>query len=690
VAKQGICDLEDIKFNFSGQKSDTIINHELKLDCYMKNLTFNRPVVYQIDTSLTILTSGTGNWDKVGTGLYTIDSLTNVVPFWPIVIELQTNKTTHSTSAIGGILWSTFFQNGYSDEIRVNQNNGTQYVVGYTADTHFPTYNGLYNPVAANHQDAFVATFLKNDSQYWATIYGGASADINDSRDYATGVDYDSLGYIYVSGYTYNDTIPTWKSSNPSAYWQPKKKYPLAPGSALPDIFVLKLDSTGNRGQGHPEWCTMIGGYYGESASDLKYYHNRIYIVGSGGQSDYGTPAYSTPLKVETGAYNQDSIGGALIYKLSKDGVMDWGTYFSKLNGTCFIAACDIDKDGGLNITGATKKNGIPTTVAGPNLPFGAGSTSTVPFDAYVAMFDANDAQTYCTYIGGGSWDEGYDIACTGRDTYIVGYTQSSGTYHFPFAYSSGNYIDSTLAGTQDGFICEISHANGLFEYSSLYGGSLDDEIDGVCADSRGNIDVVGTTLSTSIYIPSSFPPTMFSQPYQGTTNKSDAFVGNMANNIFTWLTYFGGTDNDRGKSICAYHDTTISFTGFGALLNNFPVTNLVVCPPCNYYDPNGNIFITKLGIQPIYIGIKELGSSKITNDVLVYPNPALTSVNVRMKDVEKNCKLEIYNAVGQMVYASVMTENTIEINTAHYTDGIYFIKIINRDKIYSGKFVKQ
>ena len=76
---------------------------------------------------------------------------------------------------------------------------------------------------------------------------------------------------------------------------------------------------------------------------------------------------------------------------------------------------------------------------------------------------------------------------------------------------------------------------------------------------------------------------------------------------------------------------------------------------------------------------------------VNVFPNPSSDIFFFEIIDVNKNgCELYIYNIHGQLISAkSNDFETVIEFDASDLTLGIYFYKLINNNKIYSGKIIK-
>ncbi len=609
----------------------------------------------------------------------------------PTVILIETNKATPAAAATN-IQWSTFFGDGTVNDLRVNQLNGKQYLTGYTGDANFPVTNGLNMTAPYNtYPDAFIAQFKANNARDWVTFYGGTPpfvTDIYNCGDYGTGIDCDAQGNVYVMGWTWSDSIPTKKSSHPSAFWQPKNPYT---GPAYNSkIFFLKLDSTGGQSTNSTIWCTFLGGKnYLERSSKLRMAGSNFYMVSNGGGAHaVAASPDNTPLKFKSGAYNQDTMGRCQIYKFSNDCVYDWGTNFDKAinHDGVQINSCAWDAGSGLAITGLSYSGGIPNTTAGANIPYNSASSPiALKGDAFWALFDANDNITYCSYLGGRAKDEGYDISIEKGRTYIVGGSDATATApFFPHKFTTGDYIDSTYGGSADGFISAFSNLTGNLVWSTYYGGSGYDGISAVCNDALGGVYIHGTTGSSSIYVPSSMPSGLYSQSYSGA---AETFVGRIESNTnnFDWVTYYGGTGNDFATRIASHKAKSLYITGSGTAgaSTSFPLNAGIIGQ--SYYATIGSIYLARFDLAPLTIGVKENFSE--LNTLFAYPNPSKDFVTIRNDENQTYDLIEVYNMVGQRVMVDM---NTNTINMQELSNGIYIVKVFGQNRINSVKIIKQ
>jgi photosystem II stability/assembly factor-like uncharacterized protein len=85
-------------------------------------------------------------------------------------------------------------------------------------------------------------------------------------------------------------------------------------------------------------------------------------------------------------------------------------------------------------------------------------------------------------------------------------------------------------------------------------------------------------------------------------------------------------------------------------------------------------------------IGVEEI---KGTNTVSVVPNPATTKIHIKNIDPGKNSILSIYNLQGQMLMQQAITAGS-ETDVSTLPNGIYITRIVNSDKSYISRFIKQ
>ena len=127
-----------------------------------------------------------------------------------------------------------------------------------------------------------------------------------------------------------------------------------------------------------------------------------------------------------------------------------------------------------------------------PHLPAKAPPTSNASMDAVVVKIDARTGRiVWATRTGGNDWDAAGDLAVA-RDgsVYVLGQTQSA---DFP---TTPDAVQRKFAGPRrDVFVLKLDAA-GKIVYSTLLGGSKNDEPGGFAVSDDGTVYVGGTTWS--------------------------------------------------------------------------------------------------------------------------------------------------------------------------------------------------
>lgn len=83
-------------------------------------------------------------------------------------------------------------------------------------------------------------------------------------------------------------------------------------------------------------------------------------------------------------------------------------------------------------------------------------------------------------------------------------------------------------------------------------------------------------------------------------------------------------------------------------------------------------------------VGINELSFDN--SEFEVFPNPFTNSVNIMAK---MGSQLAVYNALGELVYETILKQNRTEIDLSGRANGIYFLKIVNNRTSLVKKAVK-
>ncbi|MCS1350056.1 SBBP repeat-containing protein [Mechercharimyces sp. CAU 1602] len=168
----------------------------------------------------------------------------------------------------------------------------------------------------------------------------------------------------------------------------------------------------------------------------------------------------------------------------------------------------------------------------------------------------------YSTYLGGNSTDVGAGIAVdSARNAYVTGTTFSA---NFPITTGAFQTIN---AGNGDVFVSKFNVNGSSLVYSTLIGGSNQDNGFSIAVDGSFNAYVTGETSSTNYPV----TPSAFQTVNAGF---QDAFVSkvNVDGSSLVYSTYLGGNFTDAGFGITVDETNNAYVTGSTAS-TSFPTT---------------------------------------------------------------------------------------------------------------------
>jgi len=76
-------------------------------------------------------------------------------------------------------------------------------------------------------------------------------------------------------------------------------------------------------------------------------------------------------------------------------------------------------------------------------------------------------------------------------------------------------------------------------------------------------------------------------------------------------------------------------------------------------------------------------------NNILLYPNPATTTLTVQLKNMEFPQEISIYNVLGLLVKKDVLTNEITTLSVESLPVGMYMVTIVTNDKRFSYKLIK-
>jgi Beta-propeller repeat len=382
----------------------------------------------------------------------------------------------------------------------------------------------------------------------FSTFLGGSAEDA------ITGVAIDTLGRIYVTGWT--------RSSNfaflsPSRGVQPVNAgpfQPCAPGQDLRcggDVFVARLSADGST----LDYATFLGGSGIEYATGIAVDSMfRAVVVGVTESRNFPTTPNAMKSQFPAKALKQgflavvDSTGSVLL-----NSTLAGGSKNSELNavaldssGNAFVAGTTLDAD--FQVTSGANQTSCKSLALQPSQPC-----------AFIAELLAPDYTSiaYQTLHGGSNGSTKASGIAVDRSeaVYVTGTTTAS---DFPTTLSA---VQGTYGGNGDAFVTKFSKTGALV-YSTFLGGSGTETGQAIAVDLSGRAYITGGTNTDNATAAHKFPITAgVVQPnYNGGTSNclatgiacGDAFVTGISASGTSLLfsTYFGGSGDDVGLSI--------------------------------------------------------------------------------------------------------------------------------------------
>jgi uncharacterized protein (TIGR03437 family) len=328
----------------------------------------------------------------------------------------------------------------------------------------------------------------------------------------------------------------------------------LAPSSGRSDVFVTKVDATGNL-----VFTTTFGGKGSDQgnaiAVDPK---GNIWVGGSTSSENF---PLRDAMQISQGSGNPGGTG--FLVKLAPDGTVIYSSYFGGLLGSSSVNGVAADQSGNVYLTGLTDSSDFRTT---PGLPAGMvnDSIGTVS-GAFVTKLDATGSKIlYSALIVGNAVDcsggsscflsarstSGVGIALDpAGDAFIAGYTNTTDlpvTTGIAFGYGAfASKINA--AGNQLAYLTYLGPPAG---YVAL-GPSQYISASAIAADDAGNAYLTGWTDDPEFpATPGAYQTTLDADPTQSFVPFDAIAIKLNPAGATLWATYLGGPGNDQANSI--------------------------------------------------------------------------------------------------------------------------------------------
>jgi hypothetical protein len=439
----------------------------------------------------------------------------------------------------------------------------------------YQTANGERKEISGGYKilDACTAGFAVGDYDHglalvidpilsYSTYFGG-NAD-----DTAWKVAVDANGFVYVAGQTLSSQFAAKVPlSTPGAF---QTNY--QGGSQAGDAFVAKFGNSGS----NLVYYTYLGGSADDAAYGLAVdAAGDAYVAGATESPNFPTKSaiytnISGVLNPHVGLYPAD----AFVAELDPSGSnLVYSTYLGGENADAAYGIA-VDLSGNAYLTGFTYSTNFPVTNAIQNHLACPPNTIYVNnnANAFVAKIGAGGSPLlYSTYFGGTNYDLGKSIAVdSAGSAYVTGFTDST---NFP---TTANAFQTVLTSTNfiggnNAFVAKFSPAGTNLIYSTLLGGTNNDQAFGIAVNAVGNAYVTGGTTSPN------FPNTTtnLSILSNGLTNNT-IYGYPLTTNAFLTQIVWNGTNAAIGYS-AVFGGTNFGIdTGYGVAVD--PQGNAFVC----------------------------------------------------------------------------------------------------------------
>lgn len=472
--------------------------------------------------------------------------------------------------------------------------------------------------------DVLVAKFDESGNVIWASSFGG------DGLDYGYGIDTDSEGNTYVSGF-FAGTV-TLGSETFNAYsWR--------------DFFIMKYNSTGEI-----QWFHHGGGSFAESLDLEVDTQGNIFLAAL----YYDLIEFDNSSLTFTG-YGESDI---LVLKYSSEGDLLWAK-----NAGSFMqdAAMGIatDKDGNAYITGffiGTVEFGTTTLI----------SASEWEADGFIWKLNPDGEHQWAIAVGGESSETLFDITCEPN-----GNTYATGSFASESILFGNDLIQNIEPGYQDAFIVKTS-ADGTPVWARSGGGIDQDYGRDVTIDEWGNPIIAGNFTGEAQF---------GSQSLLAVGNDDAYMLKYDTNGNELWSLTGSGALSECVEGVIAGPENTYYITGYfyetmtigGMVMNSISDQDIFLVQVKEPWSVNSNL-------------------KKISKTIYVFPNPSSDHIQLKGLDLlkEKSYMITIFSADGRAVLTEKAYTQSSPIDISKLSSGIYLVKISDGDTIVtSTRFIK-
>lgn len=450
------------------------------------------------------------------------------------------------------------------------------------------------------------------------------------------------------------------------------------------DLWVGKLNSSGNF-----QWSFLYGGTADEQGYD-------IIQTADGG---YMVVGWTNSIDGDVTGHHGTSLDDVWVLKLNSSGIITWENCYGGTNDDQATAIAQT-QSGNFYVSGTTYSNdGDVSGIHGPDSDFWVmkiNSTGTLlgqkcvggtNFDDGINMTLTSDDG--CILCGSTGSSDGDAIGYHGGDDMLIAKLNSSlvlewskcyggteteecnsivqltdGSYAglgYTSTHNNGDVIGHHGAQGSDDFWLLKLTSTGTITWAKCYGGSGDDQADGLCLTNDGGYAMCGLTNSldgdVSGFHVAGFDP--------------DAWVAKVDGaGIFQWQRCCGGSGQDESFNIFELSNGIFVVSAF-TYSNDYDVTG-------SHGNADGWIF--KIS------GPAGIENSANATRISIYPNPFSDQLTI---ETLIRTDVEIFNLQGQLVKQFSLEGSNNTIDLSELVCGVYTLRIKNDNGIFVKKLVK-
>jgi fibronectin type 3 domain-containing protein len=518
-------------------KYDIIVGEWADPDQILLEVSGHRALIKDDDSLEIVLTDGI---DLIDADLISFDDSCKTVRSEFRIVDDRTygfdvEKDPGTSIVIDPMLYSTYFGGSYDDDGEIFiDDDGYLFIAGTTNSADLPIVGGVQGALK-KWSDIYVTKMVPNGSSIVFSTYIGGS-----QWDTLSAFTVDENGNIFITGFTNSMDYPTT-----SGAFQEVNKNTL-----YTDIFITKLNTSGDK----LLYSTYVSGDWYESSSDIDILDGCAIICGIMESHDFPT---------EDGP--RGGVHGTAFYlQMDSNGSAIADTCFWDTGGMERAESLDVDINGDVVIGG---------TAYDPSFPVSPGAYRSDPANMtgplfFILKYSPSTGTTVFSSLLGDRSNDMFGDLCTDKNGDILFAGNTRGYLGSFFPTTKGAY-DTKLNGSIDAVVGKLSGNGTTLLFSTLLGGDADEMITAIDTDSDGCPYVTGyTTSATGLPVTSN----SLDRTFNGI---EDAFVAKMdrSGSSLPYMTYLGGTDEDRGMSIFLMKSGDMAFGGY-TRSTDLPVTN--------------------------------------------------------------------------------------------------------------------